>query len=256
MQNHPFSLKSERGTAILMAVMGMALMSMLGAAVIPLASTQESNRTNAMASEQASALAQAALEYAKYQINNGLNPAVVQYPLGTGSFTVAAVPSAGSVTTVGSVGNAQKTYTLTTSFAQNCVDLDVSQATIGQIKNGAPANLDTIFGIKVTNGGCLDFATASQWTLIWTPDVLEKSTHLDVIDGAVTTRVYNSVPGYASGTQIDATDYSIASNVTNLDLELKFSTDLTADKSYNLTMHFSDGSSVTKSFIPSILLAP
>lgn len=239
-----------------MAVMGMALMSMMGAAVIPLASTQESSRTNAMASEQASALAQAALEYAKYQINQGLNPTVLRYPLGTGYFTVAAVPAAGSVTTVGSVGNAQKTYTLTTSFAQNCVDLDVSRAAIGQIKNGVLADLDTIFGIRITNSGCLDLATAEQWTVVWTPDVLEKSTHLHVIDGETSTRLYNSIPGYASGTQIDAIDYSITSGQTELGLELAFSTELTADKSYNLTVHFSDGSSVTKSFIPMVLLAP
>lgn len=350
-------LYSERGSAALMAAIAMVLLGGIGATTASLVSTKESTRADAVSKEQASALAQAGIEYAKNRIDMGLSPAITGKAMGVGTFTVATTPATGAVTSTGTVGAATKSYGLTTSFAKNTVDLDTSQTTIGKLTTsycpadqtsvvicydtegkgkaqdyetteicsgtlstylaagatqgacagddwnasvkttichyppgnqgnahtitvgasavnahvthhgdtlgGCPGtttttvtNLDTIYGVKLTNTGGLDYATAAQWTTAWTPDVLEKTIKLSVIDGNQTTVLYSNSPGYASGTQVDATDYSIASNKTNLPLEQQFNGNLTAGKAYTLTLHFSDGSTVSKTFTPTVVVAP
>ncbi len=233
-------LRSQRGSAVLMAVLSLMAIGGLGAATMAITSTKEESRAAGVGAEQAFALAQAGIEFAKNRIDLGANPAVQNFPMGEGSFTIAAVPNSGTIASTGIVGTAQKTLTLSTSFGSNCIDLDVSTA------QSAGPNL---VGMKIQKN-CLTYATITDWTFAWTPNLGEKTDLLQVQGNQLYT-LYNNAQGYASGTKIDATDYIINNNNTPIN-KVRFLANLTPGKAYDITMHFSDGSSLTKHFVDPI----
>ncbi|MBI2343768.1 MAG: hypothetical protein HYV02_05510 [Deltaproteobacteria bacterium] len=237
--------KQQQGSAVLMAVMALFLLSGMGATTVAIVSTNQSSGTASLASDQAYGLAQAGIEYAKNKIDQGGNPVVQDASLGSGTFTVAALPDAGSITATGEVGNAKKTFTLTTPFGKDCFDIDVT---------GAHSAADNIVGAKIFKT-CLSTTTVTDWTIAWSPNLAEKTTLMQVQGSQIIT-LYDDQVGFASGTKINATDYSLTSNNPNSPIpinKLQFNTNLLPGKTYTLTAYLSDGSSVTKSFVDPIV---
>lgn len=236
-------LHSQRGSAVLMAVMSLLLLGGIGATTVSVVSQHEESRASGLAAEQSFALAQAGIEYAKNRIDVGAIPAVQNFPMGEGTFTVATSPNSGTISSTGMVGTTQKTLTLTSNFGKNCIDLDVTNA------QSAGPNLT---GIKLVKN-CLTYATATHWTIAWAPNLGEKTDLLQVLGNQLYT-LYNNPQGYASGVQIDAADY-IVNNANTPVNKVQFMANLTPGKTYTMTLHFSDGSAVTKSFLDPIVQA-
>lgn len=233
-------LQSQRGSAVLMAVMSMLLLGGIGATTISVVSTNEEARAESLAAEQSFALAQAGIEYAKNRLDMGVSPAVQNFPMGKGTFTITTVPNSGTIASTGNVGAAQKTLTMSSNFGSNCIDLDVAQA------HSAGPNL---VGAKIKKN-CLTYATVTDWTIAWTPNLGEKTDLLQVQGNQLYT-LYSNAQGYASGTKIDASDYIINNANTPVN-KLQFNQALIPGKTYDITMHFSDGSSVKKTLIDPI----
>ncbi len=234
-------LRSQQGSAALIAVLGLLFLGGIGATTASIISKHEDSRTENMSAQQSYALAQAGIEYAKNRIDMGTNPAVVNYPMGSGgTFTVATVPNAGTIASTGTVGSTKKTLTLSTNFGSSCIDLDLSQA-----KSAAK----NIVGMKLVKN-CLTQATVTDWTISWIPDLGEKTDLLQVQGNQLYT-LYNNPVGYASGTQISATAYTINGGNTPIN-KLEFTQNVPPGKSYTIIMKFSDGSSLSKNFVDPI----
>ncbi|MBI2343769.1 MAG: hypothetical protein HYV02_05515 [Deltaproteobacteria bacterium] len=243
MPNHHASSHSpaggSRGSAVLMAVIALLLFAGLGSTTLAIISTQQATRTTTATMDQAYALAQAGIEYAKHEIDQGDDPSAANVALGTGTFTINTNPDAGLVTAIGTVGDAQKTHSTTTNFGKNCVVLDVAEAV------SAGPNIENIKLIK----SCLSMPTIVAWTISWTPDLQEKTTLLQ-IQGDQLYTLYNNPLGYPSGTTIDATDFTMPNNngVTPVN-KWKFDQNLPDGKTFFITIYFKDGSSTSSSFV-------
>jgi hypothetical protein len=230
---------NRRGSAVLMAVMGLMMVGGMGATTIAIVSSDQAGRTASLASDQAYGLAQAGIEYAKNRIDAGHSPTVQNFAMGAGTFTVAASPSTGGLTSTGQVGNAQKTFNLTTQYGKDCIDLDVSTAQV---------SAKQIVGAKLTKS-CLSQATITDWTIAWTPDNQEGTTKLQV-QGQQLMTLYDYAPGYSSGTLINAVDLTLSSNNAPTPInKIEFANTLPAGKTYTITIHLADGSAIAKSFL-------
>lgn len=236
-------IKSQRGSAVLMAMMGLLMLGGLGATTVAVVSTTESSRTNAMASEQASALAQAGIEYAKNRIDRGLNPNIANHPLGTGTFSVVSSDAAGIIA-IGQVGDVKKTYSMTTDFAAQCVDLDVSTAhTDGTNK---------MLEVKVVKS-CMTSAIVTDWTISWEPNLQEKIVHMQANNGGLV--LLDAPLGHSSGTKINTADLVMNANGVYPIDHMRFGGNIESGKSYTMTIHLADGSEVTKTFLdPTIMV--
>ncbi len=230
--------RSKQGSAVLMAIVAMALFAGMGLTALSLLTGDHANRTASLANEQAQGLAQAGVEFAKNRIDQGANPSVTNVREGVGTFTVTATPATNTLVSVGHVATQQKTYTLTTPFAKDCVALDTSQA------HSAGRHID---GVKFTKS-CLSKAVITNWQLSWTPDLGERTTLLQV-QGQQLTTLYDNPIGYSSGTVIDSVDYELKDNGTTPVNKIDFDANVPAGKTYTLMMVMSDGSQVSSTFI-------
>lgn len=239
-------LHNQRGSSVLMAAMGLLLLAGMGATTVAVVSSNQEGRTITLAKEQSFGLAQAGTEWAKYQIDQGGNPAVQNYALGEGSFNVAAVPASGGLTVTGQVGSTKKTFNLNATFGKDCTDLDVSTAVV------AGPNIN---GMKL-NKSCLSKSTVTDWTVSWTPNQQERSIKLQVIGDQLMT-LYDNPNGFASGEKIDAADFVLTrTNVPYPVNKMEFNNPLPRGKTYTVTLHLKDGSQVSKSFVDTLPNAP
>ncbi|GEM_PF-3098593 len=227
----------ERGSAVLIAVVAMALFAGIGITAVSILTGDHANRTASLANEQAESLAQAGVEYAKNRIDQGMNP-VATVAMGEGTFTIAAGANSGQLVVTGTVGNAKKTYNLTTNFGAQCIDMDVSQAHTAA---------DNIVGVKLTQH-CLSKIQITDWQLSWTPDQQERSIKLQV-QGSQLVTLYDTPAGYASGTKIDSIDYLVSGNGVTPVNKIQFAANIPGGKTYTITIFMADGSSLTKSFV-------
>lgn len=231
---------NQRGSAILMLVLGMVLIAGMGTGAVSLVSTLESSRTASMTKEQAFGLSQAGLEYAKERLTHGLSPVVAQQAFGTGTFTVTADPVTNAVVSTGTVGTARAVHSITSNFSKNCTNLDTATA------HSAGPNLSSL---KLGLLACHQEAIITQWQLTWNPDLGERVTLLQVQGEQITT-LFDNPTGYPSGTVIDATDYVLAkANGVNPINKMQFNQAIPAGKTFFITLFFADGSQLTDSFI-------
>ncbi len=229
---------TQRGSAVLMAVMALVMIGAMGATTMAIVSSHEDSRATSTAMDQAEGLAQAGLEYALNQINMGGAPAVTDKAMGRGTITTTVTPASNLVVAVGKVGEIQKTHSLTTNFAKDCISLDFSTA---------GASNDKLNAIKIIKS-CMDQATIVAWTIGWLPDIAMTNQKLQ-IQGDVIYDVYEDFSGYQNGQTVDGQDYTILKDngVTPINF-LRFSQNLPDNLTYTITMHFSDGSATTGTF--------
>lgn len=236
-------LCSQRGSAVLIATLGLVLLGGLAATTMSMVSNNQEGRVETMQSDQAYSLAQAGVEYAKRQLANAINPVVQNYPLGSGFFTVTTVPNSSQLSVTGTVGLAKKTFTLNTTFGKDCLDIDAV---------GAHSSADNLVDIKLTKM-CNYPTTITDWTISWAPDLNEKTVKLQ-LQGSPLVDLYDNMVGYASGTKIDSVDYTVTGNVNAVTPinKIQFAANLPGGKNYTITAHLSDGSTVTRSFLDPI----
>lgn len=235
------TIHNPRGLSVLMALLSLIFLGGVAATTLTVVSTGQEQRASETASEQAYGLAQAGIEYAKNRIDQGMNPVGQHVPFGPGTFSITADPNTGQLVVVGQVGTARRTHTLTTPFAKQCVDLDVSHA------HSASRN---IVGMKLKKT-CLSKATVTDWTLTWNPVVAatERTVRLQVTGEQLAT-LYDYPSGYESGRKIDATDFTLIRNTGLYPVnKVEFANTILAGKTYTVSLHLGDGSIVTKSFL-------
>lgn len=229
---------NARGISVVMALLAMLFLGGVAATTLSLVSTSQEQRGSETAAQQAAGLAQAGIEYAKNRIDQGTSPIVADYPLGAGTFSISADPNTGRLTIVGQAGNARRTATLTTPFAKQCIDLDVSHA------HSAAKN---IVGMKLRKT-CLTKATITDWQFSWQPNAQEKTVKLQVQGDQLAT-LFDYPQGYPSGQQIDAQDFTLTKNNVPYPInKLEFARTLLAGKTYTITLLLSDTSTFTKTF--------
>lgn len=231
---------TQRGSAALTAMIGLLLLGGLGATAVSVVSTTEETRAVSHNSEQAYALAQAGVEVAKNRINLGVNPVVSGFPLAQGTFSITTVPNSGQLVSTGTVGNVKRNFAINTQFGKDCTDLDVSQG------HSAGPNLE---GLKLVRN-CLTQSVVTMWQVTWAPNLGEKTIKLQV-QGSPLFTVYDNPAGFASGATIDGADYTLnkGAGVPEPINKIEFNGNITAGKTYTITLYLSDGSTVTKSFI-------
>lgn len=230
---------TERGSAVLMAVMGLLVLGGIGATSVAIVSTHEEERAMAQAMDQAAGLSQAGIEYALNQISEGGVPNVTNMPFGEGTVTVTTTPAANLVVAVGQVGTVRSTHSITTNFAKDCVSLDFATAHSAS---------DRIVSVKILKA-CQTRATIVAWTIGWAPDSAMTNQKLQ-IQGDVIYDVYEDFSGYTNGQLVDGADYVVNKDdgVTPINF-IEFSQTLTPGVTYTMTMHFADGSAKIGSFV-------
>lgn len=239
---HTHRQHAQRGSAALMAILGLMLLGGMGATAVQMVSSDEEGRALSHQGEQAAAEAQAGVEFAKYQLNIGNNP-VGNWPMGPGSYSVATAPSAGTVIATGQVGGSKKSYQITAQFGKDCVDIDTTTA---------HSAADNITGLKLVRN-CLAAATITQWQVTWAPNTGEKMIKVQV-QGSPLVTLIDQPAGIASGTTVDAVDYVMSKGIGVPEPinKLQFNQNLTQGKTYTITLYLADGSTVTRSFIDPI----
>ncbi len=229
----------QRGSATLIAVLGMFLLSGIGISSVSMVATGEAARISTMAANQAYDIAQAGVEFAKNRIDMGINPSVQNVPFGNGSFSITSNPVSGAIYVQGQVaamdGVARKTFGLTTNFAKDCVSLDLTNA------HSASSSLEAL---KI-NKSCLSTATINDWTISWTPDQQERVVKVQV-QGQ---QLYDDQVGKPSGEVLGASPYTMNNNSVYAINKIEFDDEIQAGKTYTITLQMSDGSLVTGSFV-------
>lgn len=230
--------KRNTGFSVVMAAFGLLLLGGMAATTVTLLSNIQEERGGALLTEQAFALAQAGIEYAKFRIDQGLDPVVTNAPLAPGTFTIGADPMTGSLFVTGQAGAARRTYRLTTTFSRNCVELDVTHAHVAA---------NNLVGMKLAKH-CLSKAAITHWMIAWTPTYQERSIRLQITGDQLMT-LYDHPIGYPSGERIDAVDFLLTRNTGYYPInKVAFQNALPTGKTYTVTLYLADGCVIAKTF--------
>lgn len=219
-----------KGVSIIGAVFTLLILSVFGAAIVALVSTDHEIRRLHIFKEQTFYEIQAGFEYAIREINNGGYP-VVTKTLGIGSFTNTIDYSQHAITTTAVTGDVTHANSITYSpMGGDCLNINTSF-----VSTEGLGGTDLV-GISFTKT-CLDAITLDKMVFTWSPNGGERITRIEIDS----TAVYNDMSGATSGLTIDIADFTIAdANPHRMNL-VRFTSD-TRGKQMTLLVYLSDTS--------------
>lgn len=220
----------KRGVSIIGAVFTLLILSIFGAAIVALVSTDHEIRRMQVFKGQTFYEIQAGLEYAIREINQGGYPAVTKN-LGIGSFTNTIDYSQHAITTTAVTGDVTHANSITYSpMGGDCLDINTSSVSTEGLGG---TDLVGIFFTKT----CLSAVTLDKMVFTWSPNGGEKITRIEIDS----TAVYRNASGTASGLTIDINDFMIADALQHRMNLVRFTSD-TRGKQMALTVYLSDTS--------------
>lgn len=151
------SFKNEKGISMVGSLIMVTLLAYIGASVTDFTSSDTSSTTNELQTIQALQVGNGGLQEAKEKLTNGESPNVTDKSLGKGTYTTTTNPTTQVVTVVAQVGAAKKTQTLTATFSQQAMDIEVAGAAI---KN---KDLEDIEAAKSTNNKVILTQMKVEW---------------------------------------------------------------------------------------------
>lgn len=222
---------NERGISIVGTVFTMIILGIMGATLVSLVATDQESRTRVLHRELAFYAAQAGFEYALREIREGGYPIVSNKQLGNARFTTTINETTRTVTSSGVIVGNVKSYSITApQLAKDCVTIDMSAAVAGG------GNLNQLQNVRLMRT-CLSAVSIDRMTVVWTPDLGEKITKVQ-IDGV---EVFNDLNGVPSGQSIDIMDYKF-SGTANID-KIEFSSSISG-KRVTVSFQFTDSSTL------------
>ncbi len=231
---------NNKGFSILAVVLAILVLGIMGLSIAYLTAVGEVSKTNALDSTEAYYVAQAGAEYGIKQIyDSAANTVSVTEPgttIGHGTYIIS--QSARTITSTGRVGNAKRTFTVTSPSEADCTPFDVSHANID-----SAGTLHHIYFNKT----CLATTAIDKMTLSWTPNGGEKIQKV-LIDNST---VYNNPSGATSGTLLELADYVLNNGSQHDFSKIEFNKKLSGTFTFTLTITMSDQSTRTMTFTPS-----
>lgn len=149
--------KNEKGISMVGSLIMVTLLAYIGASVSDFTSSDTSSTTNESQTLQALQVGNGGLQEAKEKLTNGESPNVTGKSLGNGTYTTTTDPTTQIVTVLAQVGTAKKTQTLTSTFSQQAMSIEVSGAII---KN---KDLEDIEVIKSANNKAILTQMKVEW---------------------------------------------------------------------------------------------
>lgn len=125
-------LTNDHGYTLIATVITLMLVGYMGASLVESLSADAADTSGELQSTQALHIGNGGIQYALDKINDGLSPDVTGKPLGVGYFDVVTNPAGQTFAVTAYAGLAKKDQSISTTFAQQCVDIDVTTATYDQ----------------------------------------------------------------------------------------------------------------------------
>lgn len=232
-------LKGNKGFSILAVVLAILVLGIMGLSVAYLTAVGEVSNTNALDSTEAYYVAQAGAEYGIKQIyNSTTNTVSVGEPgtaLGHGTYIIS--QTARTITSTGRVGNAKRTFTVTSPSEADCTPFDVSHVTVDDSNK-----LHHIYFNKT----CLATTVIDKIQMSWQPNNGQKIEKVRIEN----TYVYNNSAGQGSGEILELADYAITTASRQDFSKIEFDNDINDSMIFTLVVIMSDGSSRSMTFTP------
>lgn len=150
-------LINRRGYTLVSAVITLLLVGYMGATIVESMSADSSDTAGELQGFQALQIGNGGIQFAIDKINDGLSPDVSGKAFSTGTFDVVTNPAGQTFTVTAYAGLAKKTQSMSTTFSQQCVDIDVTTAGYSQ------KNLTGIELIKTCNNAAVVSAMEVEW---------------------------------------------------------------------------------------------
>jgi len=192
-------IRSQKGISIIGAIFTLIILGIFGATIVVMVSAEHETRANQLSQDWSFYNAQAALEFALWEIDQGGYPLVTEKGFGQGNFTTEIdYDEAGTrdLRVIGKVAAVQKKYQITYDFFEaDCTLIDDSSPTLS---GGSSNQLEGIEYRKTCNEGI----NVDKILLAWSPDSNEKVTSITIN----TNVVYKDGLGNPSGVVTDIVD--------------------------------------------------
>lgn len=123
---------NQNGYTLIATVITLMLVGYMGASLVESLGADSADTAGELQNIQALQIGNGGIQYALDKINDGLSPDTTDKPLGVGTFDVVTNPAGQTFTVTAHAGLAKKTQSVSTTFAQQCVDIDVTTASYDQ----------------------------------------------------------------------------------------------------------------------------
>ncbi|MBI4223691.1 MAG: hypothetical protein HY609_02055, partial [Deltaproteobacteria bacterium] len=192
-------------------------------------------RTNHVNQVQAFYVTQAGIEYAVKRVYDQqietVDPPGISFA--GGSFTV--VRDGRTLIVTGTVGNAERIYSVDSPTEADCTLIDTTQVNLGQN--------DTVIQQIHFRKICLVLTTVAQMQFTWVNDNGERLTDIRIENS----NVYTNPIGAPSGTLLEIVDYALTNPNIHVMNRAKFDSDMSG-KTVTLSFIMGDGSTKTVTF--------
>lgn len=267
--------RDQSGGTLLYAAVSLIFLAFMGLSVVGISGADGAATENAVAAAQAAMNANAGLEWAKYRLNLGLDPAtavsVESTPLGSfgrslrmlavaddgaksfsgGTFAVSSDPETGKITSTGIVANAKVTHSLYAAFSGPCfeflpgVDFNFPADGAGTMENAAFHKLE----VDSQGRDCADTLVMTALRVSWSQANDGETVTGVLADGA---SHYDSEDGSASGIAIDIADFTLSDALTHHFDIIAFAypegAPPAAPQTFTLEASFADGSTASANY--------
>jgi hypothetical protein len=227
----------------------MILLCYASASLVQVRGSDLSQSTDHIQKTQSAYVALGAIEYAKYNLDRGLDPTTTGKPFGAGDFDIQKNVVLGKVYVSGRVGAAKTNQSLDVDFASNCFSFDpMYDVNFGPDGGG-------IYNLKFKKT-CHQKVVVDKVVISW-PGALNNQLFSRVVkeDGGL---AYNAITmphigapstGAASGVEIDLQDVTIADSATHYFQEIYMgytnSSGPVQPETFTVQFVFKDGSSTS-----------
>lgn len=274
---------NQNGSTLLYAAVSLVFLAIMGSSVIEVSGADGAATENAVAAAQAAMNANSGLEWAKYRLNLGLDPAtsasVESTPLGSfgrslrtlavvddgakefagGTFAVSSDPETGKVTSTGIVDDAKVTHSLYAAFSGPCfeflpgADFNFPAEGAGTMENASFHKLD----VDAQGRDCADTLVMTALRVSWSRTVDGETVTGVSIDG---TSHFDSEDGTVSGTAIDIADFTLSDALTHYFDVIAFAypdgAPPAAPQTFTIEASFADGSTASANYVYSAASLP
>lgn len=240
-------IRTQGGSAVLLSFVIMILLCYSSASLVQVRGSDLSQSTDHIQKTQSSYVALGAVEYAKYNLDRGLDPTTTGKPFGAGDFEVQKDLALGKIYVSSRVGNAKTRQSVDVDFSANCLSFDpLYDVNFGPGGGG-------IYNLRFKKT-CHQKVVVDKMVISW-PGALNNQLFSKIVneDGSLAYNAINApfigTPnlGAGSGVEIDLQDVTIADSATHLFREIYMSYTNSSGpvqpETFTVQFIFKDGSS-------------
>ncbi len=247
MKRYYFKKSDSRGFAALMTAITISAFALMATTEVTYRTVQENTKLDQYSEMKAEWISGSGLEYAKNQLQQGIDPTLNSMSMQGGSLNIYTDPTNNIVTATGYFAKAQAAHSIQAQFGKDCLAWDLSTAhTAGNQIIGAKFN---------TTCNPMPTVIISQVQSSWTEDESDKITEFFITgQGQPLTAEYDStvdspLAGALNGVIMNNKDYVISQNGVIPINHIQYNVNpIHGARTYTMTAYLGDGSSITDSF--------